>query len=615
MQSAAVDSSGTINIATGGSLTVKGSNSLLGFFGDNAAGLNFPTTATINVNGGTFNWSGNDAHATLWLGGDSITNHVGKAAFNLNSGTANGGAVRVGDFGQGELNVSGGTLTSNFYMAIGLGNNPNQGHGTVNVTGGVLNLAQVTLNENKTEECVFNQSGGTVNVGGVHGLDGYNFRIGYSDHGKGTYNMTGGTLSVSGNDLYVGRGQSGEMNISGTSSVNVNTLTVDDRPNADFAVALGGIDNGTAVINQNGGSVFIAPTSLLGVFYHGSNGGTETYNLKGGTLTTNGISAEGGSTVKTFNFDGGTLVANKNFAVPNPNWSNPENFNTVLSTGGGTVNTGSFTVTWNNVLSGNGALTKTGAGTLSLTNENTYTGATTVNAGTLLAMNIAGSATGTAAVTVNAAGAIGGTGIVSGATTVNGTLSPGTPGALGTLTFGSTLTLASSATTNVRLASSSSFDHADATTSLAVAGTLALSELAGYVPAYGQTHRVLTSAALSGQFAAVTGNQVTADHWLAVTYDATGVNVVAALPGDANLDATVNFSDLLLLAANYGTSNKAWTSGDFDGNSTVNFSDLLALAAFYGQSVSGSVDATANFAADWRWRSRWFRSRPARWRC
>jgi Concanavalin A-like lectin/glucanases superfamily len=83
------------------------------------------------------------------------------------------------------------------------------------------------------------------------------------------------------------------------------------------------------------------------------------------------------------------------------------------------------------------------------------------------------------------------------------------------------------------------------------------------------------------------------------------VLVRGTLFGDASLNGTVDFSDLLSLAQNYqATSGVGWAQGDFDYNGTVNFNDLLALAQNYGQSTFLG-DATlleiggANFAADW----------------
>jgi autotransporter-associated beta strand protein len=69
--------------------------------------------------------------------------------------------------------------------------------------------------------------------------------------------------------------------------------------------------------------------------------------------------------------------------------------------------------------------------------------------------------------------------------------------------------------------------------------------------------------------------------------------VAAVLNGDANLDGTVNFDDLLKLAANYNGSTKVWADGDFTYDGTVNFDDLLKLASNYNQTVSGL------FAGDW----------------
>ncbi|MFT3787370.1 MAG: hypothetical protein QM770_14590 [Tepidisphaeraceae bacterium] len=62
-----------------------------------------------------------------------------------------------------------------------------------------------------------------------------------------------------------------------------------------------------------------------------------------------------------------------------------------------------------------------------------------------------------------------------------------------------------------------------------------------------------------------------------------------ASSGDANHDGTVNFADLLTLAANYGvTTGKTFTDGDFNYDGAVNFADLLILAARYGSTVAAS---------------------------
>jgi hypothetical protein len=67
------------------------------------------------------------------------------------------------------------------------------------------------------------------------------------------------------------------------------------------------------------------------------------------------------------------------------------------------------------------------------------------------------------------------------------------------------------------------------------------------------------------------------------------------LNGDATLDGSVGFADLLALAENYGNaaSNK-WTAGDFNYDGATGFADLLALAENYGTS-----SVTGSFASDW----------------
>jgi hypothetical protein len=78
---------------------------------------------------------------------------------------------------------------------------------------------------------------------------------------------------------------------------------------------------------------------------------------------------------------------------------------------------------------------------------------------------------------------------------------------------------------------------------------------------------------------------------------------VAFPDGDANLDLTVGFSDLLEIARNYNrTGDATWVMGDFTGDDAVDFNDLLVLARNYGATAPG-VDVTGigspDFQADW----------------
>lgn len=70
--------------------------------------------------------------------------------------------------------------------------------------------------------------------------------------------------------------------------------------------------------------------------------------------------------------------------------------------------------------------------------------------------------------------------------------------------------------------------------------------------------------------------------------------VEAPQADDATLEGSVNFDDLLRLAANYNTSGTAWNADDFNDDGSVSFDDLLALAANYNMTLTGS------FSGDWQ---------------
>src|SRR5687768_2077550 len=176
-----------------------------------------------------------------------------------------------------------------------------------------------------------------------------------------------------------------------------------------------------------------------------------TFTLNGGSLTFNTISLLLGTA-------SAKIVVNGNVAV-NALGAAPA----TITDGTGTGSIGSLDLTGSNstltvgdtaaeidlsidVLIGattaHGALTKAGPGTLRLTRPNSYTGGTIVSGGRLLVNNLPfpanRSGTGSGPVTVNT-GVLGGTGQIAGPVTVNsgGTIAPGNPTAIGTLTLAS----------------------------------------------------------------------------------------------------------------------------------------------------------------------------------
>lgn len=65
--------------------------------------------------------------------------------------------------------------------------------------------------------------------------------------------------------------------------------------------------------------------------------------------------------------------------------------------------------------------------------------------------------------------------------------------------------------------------------------------------------------------------------------DSYNVRLQFVIPGDANQDGKVDFSDLLILAQHYGELGATLQDGDFNLDGTIGFGDLLILAQNYGQ--------------------------------
>jgi hypothetical protein len=69
--------------------------------------------------------------------------------------------------------------------------------------------------------------------------------------------------------------------------------------------------------------------------------------------------------------------------------------------------------------------------------------------------------------------------------------------------------------------------------------------------------------------------------------------------GDVNHDGAVNFSDLVILAQNYGGTGKSLAEGnlDYDAGGNVNFTDLVILAQTYGTSLPAEGPMTSSVQA------------------
>ena len=72
-----------------------------------------------------------------------------------------------------------------------------------------------------------------------------------------------------------------------------------------------------------------------------------------------------------------------------------------------------------------------------------------------------------------------------------------------------------------------------------------------------------------------------------------GFLLTPALPGDANLDGTVDINDLTIVLAHYGQTGTTWSQGEFTADGTVDINDLTIVLAHYGNSSSSSAPAAA----------------------
>jgi hypothetical protein len=88
-------------------------------------------------------------------------------------------------------------------------------------------------------------------------------------------------------------------------------------------------------------------------------------------------------------------------------------------------------------------------------------------------------------------------------------------------------------------------------------------------------------------------------NWLGQTVDATSLLIRYTKAGDATLDATVDFNDLVKLAQHYNDTSGArtWFEGDFNFDGNVDFNDLVLLAQNYNTALPAG--AVADFGGDW----------------
>ncbi|MGA2231423.1 MAG: dockerin type I domain-containing protein [Tepidisphaeraceae bacterium] len=313
-------------------------------------------------------------------------------------------------------------------------------------------------------------------------------------------------------------------------------------------------------------------------------------NVFQANVTTNSGSQMSGGTGDQYYLSGGTL-------------NNQGNFNNagLLQSSDPITNSGTFSQTGTLIQSAN----FTNSGTTTIGGSQTWVAGTTFTntGGTATFQSDAGPATATLA--INATG---------------GAVNFGSTQHLATLTVGSGATATAAVEANQYVVSTSALNISGTGQLNLNANTLDINfpaaadpatTIRGYI-ASGYNNDTWTGAGI------VSSNAAASPGLYAVGYadgnrDAgtpAGPNQIIVentLAGDANLDGTVNFADLLVVAQNFNHTLDThgnpidWADGDFNYDGVVNFADLLLVAQNFNRSLSASQmeQLPGSFSAAW----------------
>ena len=125
--------------------------------------------------------------------------------------------------------------------------------------------------------------------------------------------------------------------------------------------------------------------------------------------------------------------------------------------------------------------------------------------------------------------------------------------------------------------------------------------------AAGSTYAAILAQIMSGYVNntghGIVSSNATSNTGIGIIDTGTSTKFGYTLLGDATMDGSVGFSDLVALAQHYNQTGTTWATGDFNYDGKTNFSDLVKLAQDYNLKVSGAqaaeLDAISpNFAAD-----------------
>jgi autotransporter-associated beta strand protein len=505
---------------------------------------------TVNVTGGTLTSAGQlrvgvaaGENAVLNLSGGAVVSfttpgewqYIGESALGTAemtmSGSSSFSAGSLHIEGSGTVTVNDATITLDGGIGLWVARFGGAGTAVLNINdGAILNVNRFNMSANNSVgTSIVYQTGGEMNiVATLAGTRDGNIRIGTTNGMTATYNISGGTLYVDGrlatsgiSPLQVGNGCTGTLNISGDGFVN---MPYD-------SVTLGTAGTATGVINLDGGTLLTT--------YISKGAGSGTFNFNGGVLK---------SAAASETFMQGLTAAN-------------------VKSGGARIDSNSYNITIGQALlhdaglggTVDGGLTKDGAGALTLSGVNTYTGDTTVSAGTLIladAEEVAG----------QLKFIITGTGETTNSNKITGA---------GT----------------VQLDGEFIFDMDDAGVTLG--DTWIIVDNATLAETFSSTFTLVDFT--GGEGAGVLWSKPITSSKIYEFSEATGeLKVKLAFAGDTNGDGVVDAVDYIALKTNFGVTEGATLEmGNFDAESdgNVDWDDLKILMANFGTRSGGGAPA------------------------
>jgi autotransporter-associated beta strand protein/T5SS/PEP-CTERM-associated repeat protein len=261
-----IASSSLITVNTGGTLTAP--NLQVGASGTGTEELSV-AGGTVTVTAETYICHTHAGRATLssgtWTSGGALYIGVGGAngELTLTGGTLSAAASAIAgaglDTGTGSASVSGGTWTSTGALTVGY-----SGVGTLTVTGGTVNAASLRLSNDATGAGTINLDGGLIATGEL-----------IRGNGSGLFNFNGGTLRATGNNTGFTTGFSaGDLQISAGGAV------IDTQAHA---IAFSAVLQGSGDLTKTGSGTLTLS---------GANTYTGATNLNAGTLNLTGSIAD-----------------------------------------------------------------------------------------------------------------------------------------------------------------------------------------------------------------------------------------------------------------------------------------------------------------------------------